>query len=104
MSAVTQVTVVQGTYIVPIEEVDAHREAHLAFIDGVIAGGALLAAGRQTTRSGSLLLFRGLDGAGALAQLAGDPYLAAGVVRYEVVGTFMPGRHAPELAAAVAAG
>lgn len=92
------ITVVLGTYTVPIAEVDVHRDAHLAFIDGVMAGGALLAAGRQATRPGSVLLFRGVDGDGALAQLADDPYLDAGVVRYEAAATFTPGRHAPPLA------
>ena len=92
------VTVVLGTYTAPVEEVDTHRGAHLAFIDEVLAAGALLAAGRQTTRPGSILLFGGIDGDAALAQLAGDPYLAAQVVRYEAAGTFTPGRHVPELA------
>lgn len=96
-----QLTVIRGTYLAPLDEVDAHRQDHFAFIDGLLEGGALLAAGRRTTQDGSLLLFRGLDGDGALALLAGDPYVAAGVARYEAEGTFTPGKYAADLAAAL---
>jgi hypothetical protein len=93
------ITVVLGTYTAPIEQVDAHRPEHLAFIDGLVAAGTVLAAGRTAAGDGSVILVRGLDGAAALDALAGDPYLGAGVADYAVAGTFTPGRHAPALAA-----
>lgn len=93
------ITVVLGTYSAPIEEVDAHRAEHLAFIDGLVGAGTVLAAGRTAAGGGSVILVRGLDGPAALAALAGDPYLAAGVADYAAAGTFTPGRQAPGLAA-----
>lgn len=104
MRTVTPLTIVQGRYLAPLDEVDAHREAHFAFADGLVAGGRLLMAGRRTPPDGSILVFRGDDGEGALDALAADPYVSAGVVAYEVVAVFTPGRYAPELAAALVAG
>lgn len=96
-----QLTVIRGTYLAPLEEIDALREAHLTFLDGLVAAGVLLAAGRRTTQDGSLLLFRGVDGDTALAHLAEDPYATGGVARYASEGTFTPGRYAAELGAAL---
>ncbi len=104
MSAVTPLTVIQGQYLTPIAEVDAHREAHLAFIAGLIADGRVVMAGRRTPADGSILVFRGDDADAALLALEDDPYIAAGVVAYDAVGVFTPGAHAPELAAALTAG
>lgn len=103
MSTFTPLTIVRGDYVAPLADVDAHRGAHLAFADDLIARGVLVLAGRRTPPDGSIMVLRGGDGAAALAALAGDPYVAADVVRYEVVGTFTPGRHAPELAGLLAA-
>jgi uncharacterized protein YciI len=104
MPAITQLTVVQGEYVVPIEEVDAHREAHLAFVAGLVEAGRVLLAGRRTPPDGSVLVVRGGDEAAAVAMLDDDPYVAAGVVRYEATAVFTPGRHAPELVALLAEG
>lgn len=102
MSTITPLTVVQGTYTVPTDQVDEHRGAHLAFVDALIAEGALLAAGRTPDQRGSILIVRAPDGEAATAVLAGDPYLAAGVVTYASAGTFTPGRHVPQLASLLA--
>ena len=104
MSAVTPLTVIQGRYLTPIAEVDAHRDAHLAFIAGLIADGRILLAGRRTPADGSILVFRGVDAGAALKTLEDDPYIAAGVVAYDAVGVFTPGAHAPELASALTTG
>jgi len=98
-----QLTVIRGTYLAPLEEIDALRDAHLAFLDGLVAAGVLLAAGRRSTQDGSLLIFRGVDGESALAHLADDPYAHGGVARYEAEGTFTPGRFAAELGPALGA-
>ena len=104
MSAVTPLTVIQGRYLTPIAEVDAHRDAHLAFIAGLIADGRILLAGRRTPADGSILVFRGDDAGAALTTLEDDPYIAAGVVAYDAVGVFTPGAHADAFAAGLTAG
>jgi uncharacterized protein YciI len=104
MSALTPLVVVTGEYLTPIAEVDAHREAHLRFIARLVGDGRVLLAGRRTPPEGSVIIFRGADPDEALRLLDDDPYRAAGVVAYDAVGVFTPGAHAPELAAALAAG
>lgn len=94
-----QLTVIRGTYLAPLDEIDALRDAHLTFLDGLVGAGVLLAAGRRSTQDGSLLVFRGVDDDTALAHLADDPYARAQAARYEAAGTFTPGRYAAELAA-----
>jgi uncharacterized protein YciI len=101
MSTVTPLTVIQGQYLTPIAEVDAHREAHLAFMAGLVAGGRVVMAGRRTPADGSIIVFRGADADAALRVLEEDPYVAAGVVAHAAVGVFTPGTHASELAAAL---
>lgn len=103
MSTITPLTVIQGQYLTPIAEVDAHREAHLAFIAGQIAEGRILMAGRRTPADGSILIFRGGDPDAALRVLEDDPYIVAGVVAYNAVGVFTPGAHADAFAAGLTA-
>lgn len=104
MSEITPLVVVTGEYLTPIAEVDAHREAHLEFIAGLVRNGRVLLAGRRTPPDGSVIVFRGGNADEALRLLDDDPYRAAGVVAYDAVGVFTPGVHAPGLAAALGAG
>lgn len=102
MTTVTPLTVIQGRYVAPLEQVDAVRDAHIVFVDGLVAAEKLVLAGRRTPPDGSILIFLGGDSDAALATLADDPYVIAGVVDYELGGVFTPGRHAPEFAAFLA--
>ena len=103
MSAITPLTVIKGSYLASLDEVDAHRDAHLAFLKEHVAAGRAILGGRRTPPDGSILVFRGGDPDVVLATMANDPYVLAGVVSYELVGVFTPGTHAPELAAFLAA-
>jgi len=103
MSAITPLTVIKGSYLASLDEVDAHRDAHLAFLKEHVAAGRAILGGRRTPPDGSILVFRGGDADAVLATMANDPYVLAGVVAYELVGVFTPGTHAPELAAFLAA-
>jgi uncharacterized protein YciI len=104
MSELTPLVVVTGEYLTPIAEVDAHREAHLEFIAGLVRDGHVLLAGRRTPPEGSVIIVRGADPDEAVRLLDDDPYRAAGVVAYDAVGLFTPGAHAPEIAAALLTG
>ncbi len=90
-------TLVLGTYLAPIEEVDVHRGAHSAFLDELVADGRVLVAGRRTPPEGSVLVLRATAPETVAELLAADPYVVAGVVRYDVAGVFTPGKHPPEL-------
>lgn len=70
----------------------AHREAHFARIDGImgqlaVAGPLRDAAGRFT---GSLVIVKADDEAGARAVLEADPYHAAGVWDRFEIHAFLP--------------
>lgn len=98
MSTITPLTVIKGTYLASLDAVDAHRDAHLAFLKEHVAAGRTILGGRRTPPDGSILVFRGGDADAVLATMANDPYVLAGVVGYELVGVFTPGTHAPQLA------
>ena len=61
------------TYKVPIEMIDSHRAAHVAWLREALEAGTLLAAGRQVPLTGGMLLVRG-DLAAAQAWTANDPF------------------------------
>lgn len=86
--------VVRGTYTAPLEAVDAVRAEHLAWVTPHVASGRVVAAGRTAPPTGSVFLFSGTDSGAALALLADDPYVNAGVASYEVTAVFTPVVHA----------
>ncbi len=86
--------VIRGTYLAPMEDVDAVRADHVGWIGEHTASGAVIAAGRTTPPDGSVLLFSGADAEAALLLLGDDPYVTAGVAEYRVEAVFAPVVHA----------
>ena len=86
--------VVRGMYTAPLEDVDAVRADHLAWITEHVDAGRVVAAGRTAPPTGSVLLLSGADAGAALALLADDPYVQAGVASYAVEAVFTPVVHA----------
>jgi uncharacterized protein YciI len=73
------------TYVKPIDEVNAHRAAHVRWIENAIDESVMLLAGRKNSADGGVLLFRGeADVVEAFAQT--DPYVVSGVATAEVIG------------------
>ena len=70
-------------YQKPLEEVDRHREAHLAYLAGLNERGLLLISGRRTPPVGGLLVLDAADLEEAKAIVAEDPFAKAGVATYE---------------------
>lgn len=99
MSEPSSLTVVAGTYLAALDEVDAHRAAHVEWLGEQIAAGRVVAAGRTSPPGGSVVLLRDAAPESVLELFHDDPYVVAGVARYEVVATFTPRALAPELAA-----
>jgi uncharacterized protein YciI len=90
--------VVRSRYTRPLEEVDALREAHLAWVVAHVEAGSVLAAGRMTPPDGAILLLAGDLGVGAVRDFfASDPYVLGEVAEYEAVGQFTPGLVGPGL-------
>jgi uncharacterized protein YciI len=86
------------TYVRPLAEVDALLEEHRRFLDGLLADGTLLFAGRREPRVGGVVVARASSAAELRARLDADPFARAGVATYELVEV-VPTKVAPALAA-----
>ncbi len=73
------------TYIVPIEQVDAHLEPHLAFLKAGYAKGHFLAWGPCEPREGGLIFVRASSKAEAEALTNDDPFLVEKVAKREII-------------------
>jgi uncharacterized protein YciI len=70
-------------YQKPLEEVDQHREAHLAFLAGLNERGHILVSGRRNPPVGGVVVIDADDLEHAKAIMAEDPFARAGVATYE---------------------
>ena len=77
--------VLTSTYLQAPDVVEQTRPAHLKFLEAEIEAGRLLLAGRQEDGSGGVLITADMAGDEAQALLDRDPYVQAGVARYERV-------------------
>jgi uncharacterized protein YciI len=78
----------RSTYSGTADEVGALRPAHLEWLDGLVAEGVVIAAGRFEDGSGAAILGAGLDAAALLRAFDEDPYVSGGVASYAEVATF----------------
>jgi uncharacterized protein YciI len=70
-------------YQKPLEEVDRHREDHLAFLAGLNEQGRLLVSGRRSPPVGGVVVIDADSLEDAMAIMADDPFAKAGVAVYE---------------------
>lgn len=80
--------VLRSTYTAKAEAVAALRPAHLAWLDTLIADGAVIAAGRLADGSGAAILCAGDDAGALLRAFDSDPYVEGGVASYAEILTF----------------
>ncbi|KQN93113.1 GTP cyclohydrolase [Sphingomonas sp. Leaf231] len=71
-------------YVVPIEQIDAHRAAHLAWLRDAADDGRLLFAGRQVPLTGGMIAARGTR-AEVEAWAATDPFALNGLAEYSFI-------------------
>lgn len=75
--------IISLTYKVPLEAVDAHIDAHVAWLKKGYADGLCVASGRKNPRTGGVVLAKGTkDQVEALYK--SDPFFIHGVADYEV--------------------
>jgi uncharacterized protein YciI len=87
-------------YVKPLDEVDAHLPAHVAWLEAGFAHGVLLLAGRQDPRVGGIIIAQGSKT--EIETLAAtDPFIISGVATARVIA-FSPSFAAPEIAALLA--
>jgi uncharacterized protein YciI len=75
-----------STYRAPLDEVDAARDDHLHYIDGLERRGLVVSSGRQHPPTGGIILFSVDTEEEARALLADDPYVLRGLADYEARG------------------
>ena len=83
------------TYVAPLAEVDRHVPSHMEWVARGYDDGIFLASGRKEPRSGGVILARG-ERAALEALVATDPFVSAGVARYEITEVVLS-RTAPGL-------
>lgn len=71
------------TYIAPIEQADAHMQAHMAWVKKGFDDGWFLASGRKVPRTGGVILARG-ERAAIEAHCQADPFVIHGIADYDI--------------------
>ena len=88
------------TYVAPLDAVDRHMKAHLAWLERGYDERLFLMSGRRNPRTGGVIVSRGHQ-AEVEALAASDPFVTSGVATIEVV-EFNASWAADEVAAALA--
>ncbi|MFF8387003.1 YciI family protein [Streptomyces kanasensis] len=88
--------IMELTYTAPIERVEEHLAAHVAWLDGLYEEGVVIASGRKDPRDGGVLVAAGIDRARAERIAAADPFTTAGVCAYRIT-EFIATKTAPAL-------
>lgn len=78
-------------YLKPLDEVDAARDDHLAYIAGLEQRGLVVSAGRQDPPVGGVILLDVDSAEEAQAVIAEDPYVRRGLASYTATG-WVPSR------------
>jgi len=81
-------------YLKPLQEVDLHRAAHVAYLQKLVANNVLLVGGRQMPPTGAVLIAKISSKEAFLKLLKEDPYVKAGLAEYTVL-EFTPGVYDP---------
>lgn len=69
-------------YTAPLAEVDALRDEHLAYLEGLEKRGLVVSAGRQDPPVGGVILFDVDTEDEARELIAADPYVQRGAAEY----------------------
>ncbi len=67
-----------------LAEIDAHLDAHRAFLDRHFATGAFLASGPKVPRTGGVILAHGTDRQALELTLNQDPFRQLGLANYVI--------------------
>ena len=72
-------------YVAPLEEIDRHMKAHVAFLRTCYDGGLFVASGRRRPRTGGVILARGDSAEEVKGIMNMDPFVRMGLARFELV-------------------
>ena len=81
--------IVSLTYKRPLEEVDSHLDAHVAYLKQEYANGSFIASGRKVPRTGGIILSNIKTRDELEVILTKDPFYIAGIADYDMM-EFIP--------------
>ena len=76
--------IASSRYLVPLDEVELVRPAHLEFMGRLAAAGRIVTAGRRNPPEGGVIILRAANRADAEATMADDPYVKNGTAEYTI--------------------
>jgi uncharacterized protein YciI len=76
--------VINLNYIVPLDELDAHMKAHVAFLQKYYKQEIFLASGRKVPRTGGIILAAGKSKEAIEEILQEDPFYTHGLAEFTV--------------------
>ena len=88
--------IINLTYQVELEKIDAHLEAHVKFLEEQYAQGYFLASGPKVPRNGGVILANVKDKDELEYIIAKDPFKKHDLALYEVI-EFIPRKTSTEL-------
>lgn len=88
--------VISLTYKKPLEDVELHLAAHIAYLDAYYAKGVFIASGRKVPRTGGVIFAKAESRSVLEAILQQDPFYIEDVAEFDVV-EFVPTKAAPGL-------
>ena len=83
-------------YIVPLEEIDKHAEAHVAYLKKYVEKNVFLVTGRKVPRTGGILIAMAESKEQVEKIITEDPFYEYGLAEMTVT-EFLHARHNPAL-------
>jgi len=77
--------VVELTYKVPMDQIDAHMTAHVRFLKKYYASGNFVVSGRKIPRDGGIILAVGKDREQVENLIKEDPFYKFGLADFRVI-------------------
>jgi uncharacterized protein YciI len=77
--------VIELVYKAPLEEIDAHMAAHVAFLKKYYAAGNFLVSGRKIPRDGGIILAVGKTRSQIEKIVEEDPFYARGLAEFRII-------------------
>ena len=77
--------VIELSYKVSLEEIDAHMTAHVRFLKKYYAAGNFLVSGRKIPREGGIILAVGRDRQQIETIVKEDPFLKHGLADFRII-------------------
>jgi uncharacterized protein YciI len=88
--------IIELTYKVPLQEIDANMTAHVRFLKKYYASGHFLVSGRKIPRDGGMILAVGGSRARVEAIAREDPFYTRGLADVRIV-EFRPSQRADDI-------